>query len=92
MHPGPDHERQRRLLNEYGTTLVYVALPAVVGAKMCVSGEVENGVVSPDILDPQKLFAGMSERGVPFHLDEEIIKHTEMEYGEARYTPCPTFT
>lgn len=76
---GPDHERQRRLFRVYGTTLVYVALPAVVGAKMCVSGEAESGVVSPDILDPQKFFAGMSERGVPFHLDEEIIKHTVIE-------------
>jgi saccharopine dehydrogenase (NAD+, L-lysine-forming) len=72
---GPDHERQQRLFSAYGTTLVYVALPAVVGAKMCFAGQVENGVISPDNLDPGKFFAGMSERGVPFTLDEEIIKH-----------------
>jgi saccharopine dehydrogenase-like NADP-dependent oxidoreductase len=69
---GPNHERQRQLFKTFGTTMVYVALPAVVGAKMCVNGEVENGVVSPDVLDPGKFFAGMSERGVPFEFDEHI--------------------
>lgn len=69
---GPNHERQRQLFKTFGTTMVYVALPAVVGAKMCVNGEVENGVVSPDVLDPGKFFAGMSERGVPFEFDENI--------------------
>ena len=72
---GPDHKRQQALFKAYGTTLVYVALPAVVGAKMCVCSEVEKGVVSPDILKPEAFFAGMSERGVPFKLDEEIFKH-----------------
>jgi saccharopine dehydrogenase-like NADP-dependent oxidoreductase len=69
---GPNHERQRRLFNEYGTTMVYVALPAVQGAKMCVGGGVESGVVSPDSLDPGVFFAGMAERGVPFEFEEEI--------------------
>jgi saccharopine dehydrogenase-like NADP-dependent oxidoreductase len=72
---GPNHERQRALFKAYGTTLVYVALPAVVGAKMCVNGEVEHGVISPDSLDPEVFFAGMSARGVPFKFDEELIKH-----------------
>jgi saccharopine dehydrogenase-like NADP-dependent oxidoreductase len=76
---GPDHKRQQALFKAYGTTLVYVALPAVVGAKMCVNGEVEHGVVSPDSLDPGAFFSGMSARGVPFHLDEEITKHTVIQ-------------
>jgi saccharopine dehydrogenase-like NADP-dependent oxidoreductase len=70
---GPNHERQRQLFKTFGTTMVYVALPAVVGARMCVNGEVENGVVSADVLDPEKFFGGMSERGVPFEFDENII-------------------
>jgi saccharopine dehydrogenase-like NADP-dependent oxidoreductase len=52
--------------------MVYVALPAVVGARMCVSGQAGHGVISPDSLDPQTFFAGMAERGVPFEFEEEI--------------------
>lgn len=69
---GPDHERQRHLYSAYGTTMVYVALPAVVGAKMCVAGEAERGVISPDSLDPERFFTLMSERGVPFEFDAEM--------------------
>jgi saccharopine dehydrogenase (NAD+, L-lysine-forming) len=73
---GPNKERQRKLFRAYGTTMVYVALPAVVGAKMCINGDAEPGVISPDSLDPGKFFLGMSERGVAFELDEKIFKHT----------------
>jgi saccharopine dehydrogenase (NAD+, L-lysine-forming) len=73
---GPNLERQRNLFTTYGTTMVHVALPAVVGAKMCLNGEVESGVISPDSLSPRVFFEGMAERGVPFEMDEQIIKHT----------------
>ena len=69
---GPNHELQRQLFKTFGTTMVYVALPAVVGAKMCVNGEVESGVISPDSLDPTRFFAGMAERGVPFVFEENV--------------------
>ena len=73
---GPNLERQKRLYNAYGTTMVHVALPAVVGAKMCVHGVVPSGATSPDSLDPIKFFKMMSDRGVPFELDESQTKHT----------------
>ena len=76
---GPNKERQRRLFEAYGTTMVHVALPAVVGAKMCMNGEVESGVISPDTLDPLSFFGGMAERGVPFELDEQINQHTSVK-------------
>lgn len=69
---GPNHERQRQLFKTFGTTMVYVALPAIVGAKMCVNGKVESGMVSADVLDPKSFTSGMSERGVPFKFDETI--------------------
>ena len=69
---GLDHERQRLLFEIYRTTMVYVALPAVIGARMCVRNEVGSGVVSPDILDPSKFFSAMSERGVSFGFEETI--------------------
>ena len=59
--------------------MVHVALPALVGARMCVNGEVQSGVISPDSLDPNKFFKGMAERGVPFEMDEKIIKLTVLE-------------
>ena len=39
------------------------------------------GVISLDSLDPCKFLEGMAERGVPFELDEKIIKHTVMKRG-----------
>ena len=69
---GLDHDRQRALYAAYGTTLVYVALPAVVGAKLCAAGEVTAGVVSPDSLDPGRFFEKMSERGVAFGFEERV--------------------
>lgn len=67
-----NHERQRQLFSTYGTTMVYVALPAVVGARMCVEGEAESGVILPDSLDPGKFIAGMEARGVPFKFDQLV--------------------
>jgi len=72
---GPNKERQRLLFNTYGTTMLHVALPAIVGVKMCLNGAVESGVISPDCLDPKAFFDGMAERGVSFDFDEKINKH-----------------
>jgi saccharopine dehydrogenase-like NADP-dependent oxidoreductase len=69
---GLDHDRQRALFAAFGTTMVYVAWPAVTGAKLCAAGEVASGVVSPDVLDPARFFAEMSGRGVPFGFDERV--------------------
>jgi saccharopine dehydrogenase-like NADP-dependent oxidoreductase len=68
---GPNHERQRLLFNTFGTTMVYVALPAIVGAKMCVQGIAESGVITPDSLNPADFFVGMESRGVPFDFEEQ---------------------
>jgi saccharopine dehydrogenase (NAD+, L-lysine-forming) len=73
---GPNEDRQAQLYRRYGTTMVHVALPAVIGAKMCVRGEVEKGVISPDSLDANIFFKGMAARGVPFEMNEKIHKHT----------------
>ncbi len=44
---------------------------------MCMDGKVEHGLITPDVLDPQKFFAGMEARGVPFEFDEKISHLTE---------------
>jgi len=69
---GPDHERQRLLFDTFGTTMVYVALPAIVGARLCVQGQVESGVITPDSIDPGKFFKGMEARGVPFEFEQRV--------------------
>ena len=73
---GPNHDRQRLLYRTFGTTMVYVALPAVVGAKMCVYDELDNGLITPDCIPPSKFFSGMEDRGVPFTFEENIITRT----------------
>ena len=69
---GTNHERQRQLFRTFGTTMVYVALPAVVGARMCVEGSAEKGVITPDSLDPGNFIAVMEARGVPFDFDQRV--------------------
>jgi saccharopine dehydrogenase (NAD+, L-lysine-forming) len=70
---GNDKELQLQLFSAYGTTLVYVALPAVVGSKMCLNGKTDSGVITPECLESMKFFKGMAERGVPFIIAEKII-------------------
>ena len=72
---GLNKARQQQLFDAYGTTLLHVALPAMVGAKMCLDGRVEPGLISPDSLDPQLFFKGMAARGIPFEFNETILKH-----------------
>ena len=71
-----DKELQQQLFSAYGTTRVYVSQPAVVGAKMCLNGDVAHGVISPDSLKPEEFFEGMAERGVPFVIEEKVITQT----------------
>jgi saccharopine dehydrogenase (NAD+, L-lysine-forming) len=77
---GEDNDLKQQLYKTYGTTRVYVALPAVVGAKMCTGGDAQRGVITPDSLSPKLFFEGMAQRGVPFMIEERIIKHTTFKY------------
>ena len=77
---GEDKDLKQQLFNAYGTTRVYVALPAVVGAQMCMSGEAKRGVITPDSLLPKMFFEGMAQRSVPFRVEERIIKQTTIGF------------
>jgi saccharopine dehydrogenase-like NADP-dependent oxidoreductase len=76
---GLNHAHQRQLFEAYGTTMVYVALPAVVGARMCVNNEVENGLITPDSLNPQRFFTGMKARGVPFEFEQRTNRLAHLD-------------
>lgn len=57
----------------FGTTLVNVALPAVVGAKQIVEGS-EKGVIFAEQLDPERFLEIMKDTGYPYKWDVKEIK------------------
>jgi saccharopine dehydrogenase-like NADP-dependent oxidoreductase len=66
------------LYRTFGTSLVGVALPAVIGAKLCVAGEADVGVISSECLDPELFFQKMASMGLPVEFRETITKHTRI--------------
>ena len=57
-----------------GTNLGDVAFPAVVGAKLCVRGAADKGVIFPECLDPKVFFGTMAEMGAPMRLHETVSR------------------
>lgn len=51
---------KQEVYDAFGTTIIIVALPAVVGAKMCVSGA-KKGIAFAEELDPEKFIALMTK-------------------------------
>lgn len=45
-------EDKLELFKRFGASNIYVSLPAIVGAKMCVDGNCESGVIAAECLDP----------------------------------------
>jgi saccharopine dehydrogenase-like NADP-dependent oxidoreductase len=68
----PVAEERLRIFRRLGTVKIYVALPAVIGAKMCVAG-VGKGVIAPECLDPVAFLKAMSDMGAPLQFTEECI-------------------
>lgn len=61
-------------LNEiFGTSLINVALPAVIGAKMLVTGDY-SGVISSECLDPNKFLEMFLATGIPYNWEVTEIK------------------
>jgi len=67
-------EERLEMYEKFGTTNIYVAMPAIVGAKMCVEGDAENGVISPECLEPIKFLRKMSDMGAPLKFRETLSK------------------
>jgi len=57
------------LFNLFGTAVVYVALPAVIGGQMISSGG-PRGIIFPEQLDPNKFLGGLRRLGVNFNWEE----------------------
>lgn len=61
--PGP------QLLEMFGTSLVNVALPAIIGAKMAIEGA-PKGIVFPEEIDVVKFLDYFKATGIPYRWEE----------------------
>lgn len=62
------------LYRKFGTTKISVALPAIAGAKMCMQGKADRGVIPPECLDAVKFLKAMAEIGWPVKFHEVLSK------------------
>jgi len=67
-------EERLEIYKRFGTINIYVALSAIVGAKMCVGDDAGRGVIGPECLDPIKFLKKMSDMGAPVKFREAISK------------------
>ena len=67
-------EERLEIYKKFGTLNIYVALPVIVGAKMCVGGFADKGMVGPECLDPIKFMKTMADMGWPLKFQETVSK------------------
>lgn len=70
----PNVEERLEMYRRFGTTNIFAAIPAIVGAKMCTEGEAEKGVIAPERLNPTKFLRRMANMGVPVKFHETVSK------------------
>ena len=71
-------EEKVKIYQKFGTTRIAVALPASVGARMCVAGEAERGLIGPECLDPTKFLKTMADAGAPVQFKEICSKEVSI--------------
>jgi len=71
-----DKKMKSALFRRFGSSHIAVALPAVVGAKMCLDGQADRGVISSECLDPLTFFKYMAQMGAPVAFEEKITRKT----------------
>jgi len=64
---------------KFGATLIGVALPAAIGAKMCMGGDAKRGVICAECLDPVKFLGMMADMGGPVKFNEVVSKKVSLE-------------
>jgi saccharopine dehydrogenase (NAD+, L-lysine-forming) len=67
-------EERLRVYNKLGTAITSVALPAVIGAKMCINGDTDKGVICAECLDPEMFFKMVTEMGSPVKIHEVVTR------------------
>jgi len=71
-------EERLEIYKKFGTINIYVALPVIVGAKMCVGGFAEKGIIGPECLDSLNFLKGMADMGWPLKFHEECSKEVSV--------------
>jgi len=71
-------EEKVKIYQKFGTTRIAVALPAIVGAKMCVTGEAKRGLIGPECLDPIKFLKIIAGAGAPVQFEEICSKEVSV--------------
>ena len=68
-----DPNFRQYLFKTFGTTQIFIPLPAATGAKMCLNGMTDAGVISSECLNPEQFFKVMADMGAPMTLQEQIF-------------------
>jgi len=71
-------EERVETYRRFGSTNIAVALPAVVGAKMCLEGDTPKGVIAPECLDSTRFLKMMTGMGAPVRFSEVCSKEVAM--------------
>ena len=71
-------EDKLELHKKFGASNIYVSLPAIVGAKMCVEGNAEKGVTAAECLDPNRFLKMMADMGAPVKFQEVCSKEVSV--------------
>ncbi len=77
IHQQTAEERLERY-SKFGTANIYVSIPAIVGAKMCIEGEADKGVIAPERLNPMKFLRRMANMGAPVKFHEMVSKNVSI--------------
>ena len=72
-------EERLEIYKKFGASNIYVALPAVVGAKMCVEGKADRGVIAAECLNPIEFLKGMTAMGWPLKFREVHVRQVEVK-------------
>jgi saccharopine dehydrogenase-like NADP-dependent oxidoreductase len=63
-------EKRLAIFNTFGASNIYVSLPAIVGAKMCMRKDAPRGVIATECLDPAIFLKTMNEMGATLEYNE----------------------
>ena len=71
-------EERLEIYKKFGATNIYVALPAIIGAKLCMEGSAKRGVICAECLEPTKFLKMMSKMGWPLQFNETCSKEVSI--------------
>ena len=71
-------EERLALFNKFGASNIYVSLPAIAGAKMCMMESAPRGVIAAECLDPVLFLKIMGEMGGSIKFQEICTKNVVM--------------